>query len=144
MTRRDRSGQALVELALVLPLLVGLAGVVIQLGTRLRAEAQFSAANAAVLRVAYRNERDEGQLRGLFLATLGVGEEVASLEVEVVPREAAFDDLPAVWVRTRYQAPALGVLPRALGPGALEARLGSPLLVEGTPGALWHGEDEEP
>lgn len=138
-----RRGQALVELAIVLPLLLGLAGVVIQVGSRLRSEARFSAANSAVLRVAYRNDRDEEQLRRLFLATLGVDEEGGSLTVEVNEKEEAFDGLPAVWIETSYVSPHWGILPRVVGSPIMRARQGVPLQLAGTPGSLFPGKGEE-
>lgn len=135
-----RRGQALVELALVLPFLVALASVVIQLGYLMNAHLDFSAANAAVMRVAYKNDRTADQLRAAFDMTLGGDPKRRTFEVEASRADPDLDGTPSVRIRTSYRVPNIGILRVAPGPVVLRAELVTPLLVPG-PGALL-GEKE--
>lgn len=104
-----RRGQALVELALVLPFLILLVAGLLDVGLLLYAQIEFTAATQEVTRIASLNERTPAQLQTLYTSHLGNIQGVKNLSLAAFNSHPELGGRPGAEITMTLSFPPIGL-----------------------------------
>lgn len=110
---RRRGGQVLVELAIILPIVIGMAVAILDLGLLVVVHLRFSSAAAETIKVAPLNNRTPGQLRNYFDEGLGLDTENRTFIVTTDDCDGDVGNRPTANIYMAYDHAWLGWWPWA-------------------------------